>query len=275
MEVEQLLEKMRKEGLRRRYSPRTIETYYQAVSKFLKVIKKEPNKITKKDIREYLESMATKGKSGNSININLNALKFCFEQLLGKKMKIDIRYSKKPVKLPAVLTKEEVKKLIENVNNPKHKIMVSLMYSAGLRVSELVNLKVGDLNIKDKYGFVRHGKGNKDRMFIIADKLERVLIQLIAGKGREESLFITNSRERYSVSSLQKIVKQAAKKTGLNWKDIHCHTLRHSFATHLIEQGNSITDVQLLLGHKSPETTQIYLHTSILRLNIKSPIDSL
>lgn len=272
-----ILERIEKEGLRRRFSPRTIKTYQYIISRFLDYYNnKDVMEITKKDIREYLENMAEKGKSGNSLNLHLNALKFCFEQLLGKRMKIGLKYSKKPIKLPYCLSKEEVKKLLACIENQRHRIMISLMYSAGLRVSELINLKVKDLNLKEKYGFVRNGKGNKDRLFIIADKLERVLIQLTAGRNKEENLFINNSGKKYSVSSLQKIVKNAAKIAKLGWKEIHCHTLRHSFATHLIENGSSLSEVQSLLGHKSPETTQVYLHTASKNmLNTKSPIDSL
>jgi len=272
-----IIERIEKEGVRRRYSPRTIETYQQIISTFMGYYSdKDIMEITKKDIREYLEDMAEKGKSGNSLNLHLNALKFCFEQLLGKRMRLDLKYSKKPVKLPYFLTKGEIKRLLVSIKNQKHKIMITLMYSAGLRVSELINLKVKDLNLKDKYGFVRNGKGNKDRIFIIADKLQRVLVQMAAGRNGEENLLKNNSGEKYSVSSLQKIVKNAAKLAGLNYKEIHCHTLRHSFATHLIEQGASLSEVQSLLGHKSPETTQVYLHTaSPSMIKIISPLDNL
>lgn len=269
-------EAMKKECRRRKYSERTIETYLFCINKFLNFSGKEIGKISKKDALDFLYFLEKRGKSGSTLNVYLMAIKFFMEEILRKNIHLNIKYSRIPEKLPYCLSKEDVKKLIDNIANHKHKIMITLMYGAGLRVSELVNLKVGDLNLKEKYGFVRQGKGNKDRIFIIANKLQRVLIQLIAGRNIEEYLFLTNRNENYNISSLQKIVKDAAKKSGLDWRKIHCHTLRHSFATHLIEQGQSISEVQSLLGHKSPETTQVYLHTASAKmLNIKSPIDNL
>lgn len=271
-----IFERIEKEGIRRRFSPRTIESYKYIVAKFLERVGKKPEEITKKDIREYLEDLAERGKSGNSLNLHLNALKFCFEGLLGRKMKLDIRYSKSPVKLPLVLSKEEVKLLFSVIKNPKHRLMIKLMYGAGLRVSELINLKIKNLEINKNYGYVRNGKGGKDRLFIIPDSLKEKIKELIKDKNKDNYLFSSNRDNKYNIRSLQEIVKKASKSAGLDYKKIHCHTLRHSFATHLIEQGNSISDVQVLLGHKSPETTMIYLHTASNKLiNIKSPIDSL
>jgi len=201
---------------------------------------KTVDKVSKKDIREFLYNLKEKNKAGNTLNVHLNSLKFLFEEILGKRMKINIRYSKVPEKLPIVLSKEEIKKLFNAIENPKHKLMIQLMYSSGLRVSELINLRVEDLRLEEGYGYVRQGKGNKDRIL-----------------------------------SLQQILKKASKKARLN-KKVSPHTLRHSFATHLIEHGYSLIDVQVLLGHKSPETTFSYLHSSTPKLlNIKSPLDYL
>jgi len=266
---------VKKECKRRRYSDRTAQTYIYCINKFLDYCKKDLGKISKKDVREFLEKMSDKGLSGNSMNTYHMAIRFLFEQVLDKRMWIDIKYSKVPKKLPIVLSKSEVKTLIENIKNHKHKIMISLMYSAGLRVSELLNLKVEDFNFKESFGFVRQGKGMKDRLFIIADKLKIVLLQMCVGKKKEDLVFASNRGQKYSSRTIQEIIKKTAKLAGIN-KKIHPHTLRHSFATHLIENGYSVSEVQALLGHKSPETTMIYLHTSSSRmLNIKSPLDSL
>jgi len=269
-------EAMKKEMRRRKYSDRTIKTYLYCVDKFFSKTKKTIDKISKTDVREYLTNIAEK-KTGNTTNVNLNALKFLFEDILGKRMKLDIKYSKVPEKLPVVLTKQEVKRLFDAINNEKHKLMIQLMYSAGLRVSELINLKVEDLKINEGYGYVRQGKGNKDRLFIIAESLKEELKKFIAKKKISEYnyLFISNRERKYSVRSLQQIIKKAGRKAGIV-KNISCHTLRHSFATHLIENGSSLNEVQSLLGHKSPETTLTYLHnTSCSMINIKSPLDSL
>jgi len=266
-----------KEGLRRRYSIRTIKTYQKCVARFFQWCKKEPKKVTKKDVREYLERFIEKERSGNTINVYLNSLKFLFEEVLGKKMRLNIRYSKKPLKLPVVLSKGEVKKLFSVIENKKHKLMIELMYSAGLRVGELINLKVEDLEFNRGCGWVRSGKGNKDRLFIIAEGLKKDLRKFIGAKKLNEYdyLFTSNRHTKYNVRSLQQIIKKACKKAGLD-KSISCHTLRHSFATHLVEGDHSISEIQVLLGHKSPETTFTYLHTASPKmLNIKSPFDNL
>lgn len=269
-------EAIRKEGMRRGFSGRTIQTYQNCVRNFLSKNRKSIDKLSKKDVRLFLEYLSEKGVSGSTINVYHMSIKFLLEEILNKKMKLNIKYNKKPVKLPRVLTKEQISCLFNNINNEKHKLMIKLMYSAGLRVSELVNLKVKELNLSNKQGYVRNGKGGKDRVFIIGDILVEDLRNLMKNKNQDNFLFTTNSGKQYSVRTLQVILKKASKKAKIeNWKEIHCHTLRHSFATHLIENGYSVQDVQLLLGHKSPETTMIYLHTAIPRLNIKSPIDSL
>ena len=272
-----ILEAIEKEGKRRRYSSKTIKTYQNCIKIFFRKYKKEPKKITKKDIREFLEKLAEKNRSGNTINVYLNSLKFFFEDILGKKMKLNIKYSKTPKKFPIVLTKEEIKRLFSAIENPTHKLMIQLLYSAGLRVSELVNLKIEDLEIDNGYGFVRKGKGNKDRIFIIADTLKEKIRKHIAKKKLNEYnyLFVSNRKNKYSIRSIQQIIKKAARKAGIN-KKISCHTLRHSFATHLVEQGVTLNEIQAILGHKSPETSLIYIHTySPKLLNIKSPIDDL
>lgn len=146
-----------------------------------------------------------------------------------------------------------------------------------LRVSELINLKMNDLELEKGYGYVRHGKGNKDRLFIIADSLKKDIEKFIGLKKLNELdyLFTSIKGKKYSPESLRCIVKDSVKKAKIN-KNISCHTLRHSFATHLIENGYSVSEVQALLGHKSPETTMVYIHlASPNMIKVKSPIDSL
>jgi site-specific recombinase XerD len=270
------LEKFRKEAEFRRFSPRTIETYENCLKKFFALSNKDYRKITKKDIKEFLEDI-NKNCAGSTAHIYLNAIKFFFEQVMRRNIRVNIKYSKRPNKFPEVLTQHETKTLLDNIINNKHKVMISLLYAAGLRVSELVNLKVGDLNLKEGYGFIRCGKGRKDRVFIIPNKLERVLIVFWAGKGKEEYLFVNNRGEKYSPRTITEIINKSAKLTGISkYKNIHPHTLRHSFATHLIENGSSLNEVQALLGHKSPETSMIYVHmASPMMIGIKSPLDKL
>ena len=248
-------EAVKRECERRRYSPRTIETYLSCIRKFLEYSGKGLDKIGKKEAREFLEHLSERKLAGSSLNVYHMAIRFLLEDILHKKMKLNIKYSRVPEKLPRVLTKEEVKKLLGKIENWKHKLMIELMYSAGLRVSEVINLKVGELELEKNYGFVRQGKGNKDRMFILANIVGEKMKNLIELErlAKDNFLFRTNKNEKYSDRSLQQIVKRASDLADL--EGVHCHTLRHSFATHLIENGYSVADVQTLLGHKSPETT--------------------
>ena len=183
-------ELIRKEGLRRGLSHKTIRTYRYCVRKFFNWCKKEPNEIKKADIKSYLDLMIEKGGCGNTINVNLNALKFFYGNVLNKRLMINIRYSKTPKALPTVLTKEEVARLINSISNPKHRLMVKLIYSAGLRVSELVHLKPENLDIRNGYGWVRHGKGNKDRMFVIAESIKEELASYISKECASLSSYI-------------------------------------------------------------------------------------
>ena len=273
----ELTDMITKEGRRRNYSAKTIESYQAYVKRFFEYCKKEPKRVTKKDIREFLDKLIERGQSGNTINVNLNAFRFVFEDLLRRRIRLNIRYSKKPLQLPVFLEKEEVKAFLDSVENEKHRLMVELMYSAGLRVSELCNLRVKHLEIDKGYGFVRKGKGKKDRVFIIAEYVKQKIKSLIESEqlNAEDWLFMSNRKRQYDVRTIEEIVKKARKKAGIV-KNIHPHTLRHSFATHLIENGYSLTEVQSLLGHKSPETSMIYIHLATPRmLNVKSPLDSL
>lgn len=270
-------EAVRKECRRRRYSERTAKTYLYCVNKFLDWSGKELGKVSKRDVRGFLEHLSERGLSGNSMNTYHMAIRFLFEEVLDKRIWIDIKYSKVPERLPIVLTKEEVKSLFEAIENPKHKLMIELMYSAGLRVSELLNLRAGDLEINKGYGYVRSGKGGKDRLFILSDKLKERIKELIYNNGLsgDSFLFESNRNKKYDIRSVQEIIKKACRETGIR-KKVHPHTLRHSFATHLIENGCSVSEVQGLLGHKSPETTMVYLHTATKSMiNIRSPIDDL
>jgi len=274
------------EATRRRMSERTIRSYTSCVLRFFDKSDKgdkcgcckEPQKVKRQEIMDYLNAEFIDRKiSGNTINVNINALKFFFEEVLRKNMKLYVKYSKKALKLPLVLSKEEIKELIENIKNEKHRLMISLLYGSGMRLSELINLKVQDLDIEKNYGLVRQGKGRKDRIFVIPQSLKNRLSEEIKEKSPEAYVFSSNRNEKYSSATIQAILKSAAKSSGL-WKlkKVHPHTLRHSFATHLIQNGASLNEVQAMLGHKSPETSMIYVHmASPSMINIKSPLDGL
>ena len=267
---------IKKEGLRRWLSPRTIKTYCFCVGKFLRSYKnKDVREITKKDVLNYIDKLLKKEAAGSTINVYLNSIKFLMGNIFGKRLMWKVKYSKIPKTLPTVLTKEEVKKLFEAIENKKHRLMVELMYSAGLRVSELVNLKIEDFEFSKNYGWVRQGKGRKDRLFIIAKKLNQELREFIEKENLKRWLFMGKKGTHLSQKTVQEVVKKASKKAKLI-KNVHCHTLRHSFATHLIEDGYGVSEVQSLLGHSSSETTMRYVHMASPRMiNIKSPLDRL
>ena len=270
-----ILEKMKTEMLRRKYSLRTIGSYCDAVKAFLKRSTiEDARRIKKSDIKEYLNTLHE--KSGNTINVHLNALKFMMEEILHKNCYVHIRYSKAPQRVPDYLTKEEVIKLLDAIENPKHKLMIKLMYSAGFRLSELVNLKVQNLNFEENTGWIRGGKGNKDRAFIIAQSLKSELQDYISDNKLNPENFVFEGRDgRVSHRTIQEILKSAGKRANIT-KHIHPHMLRHSFATHLVKDGTDLFTVQSLLGHSDVRTTQIYAHVANPKLiSVKSPLDSL
>ena len=267
---------VRKECRRRKMSPRTAETYVYCINRFLKWCRKDLGKISKKDVRLFLEYMDKRGRTGNTMNTYHMAIRFLFEEVLDRKMWVNIKYSKVPEKLPVVLSKEEVRRLLGSIKNWKHRLMIEFLYSSGLRVSELLNMKVHDLELDKGFGYVRNGKGGKDRLFILSKIVREKIKNLIELENLDEKdfLFQSNRGKRYSTRTVQQIIKRASKLSKIN-KKVHPHTLRHSFATHLIENGYSLAQVQALLGHKSPETTLIYTHISSPKLiNVKSPLDT-
>lgn len=265
---------MKKEMLRRRYSIKTIKAYSDCVSKLLMHCPDDIKRITKRNVMQFLNEVMDKEYSGNTINVYFNAVKYFIGEILHKRWTLKIKYSKTPKISPEFLEEGEVIRLLSAIENKKHKLMVSLMYAAGLRVSELVNLKAKDLNFDTGFGWVRHGKGNKDRMFIIAERLKDELAFLAMGLDGEDYLF-KGLNGHISVRSIQEIVRKAAGQSGIK-KNVHPHTLRHSFATHIIMNKGDIISVQTLLGHKSAETTMGYVHSSMPRLiGAESPFDRL
>jgi site-specific recombinase XerD len=268
-------ELIKKEALRRGLRPRTIQTYQKCVEVFFRSCKKGPFEVKKSDIQDFLDHLLERGAPGNTLNVYLNSLKFFYEEVLHRRLTIKLRYSKTPRKMPDFLTKDEVIRIINTIENAKHSLLIRLMYSAGLRVSELLNLKIKDLCLDGNYGWVRNGKGGKDRPFIIAHSLKEELTNYIKDKGSEEWLFVGWNNSPYDTSSVREILNKAAKKASIS-KKVHSHLLRHSFATHLIQNGYSPLEVQPLLGHNNVNTTMVYVHLAATNLlNVRSPLDGL
>jgi len=264
------LKKLETELRLRRKSEKTIKNYLFFNQKFLEFVKKPVESINVDDIKAYLASLDK--LSTATLSLAIASLRFFYEKILKQNVFKEIEIPKKEQKLPSVLTKDEVKKLIDAAETNKSKMIISFLYSSGLRVSEIVNLKMADLNLADKTGWVRQGKGKKDRVFILSDKL---IDQLKLYQAKYPTYtYLLSKDEPLTTRNIQKIVKHAASKMGLN-KKITPHTLRHSFATHLLEAGTDIRFIQVLLGHSNLSTTQIYTHVSTDELKkIKSPLDT-
>ncbi len=266
------LEKLKAELRVRGFSPLTVRNYSFFVEKFLvSAGKKDVDKLSVDDVKKYLGGMFDT-KSRNTVMLAAASLKFFFKEILNKEID-KIPLPKKDRKLPEVLSKEEVRRLIDFSDAEKSRLIVSLLYSSGLRVSEVVNLKIEDLNFDENTGWVRRGKGGKDRLFVLSADLAGDIKNYIERKGYDKFVF---SREKaLTTRNIQKIIQGMRKRAGMN-KKVTPHTLRHSFATHLLEGGNDIRIIQQMLGHSSLSTTQVYTHISSEQLKkVKNPLDEL
>ncbi len=275
MTPEEFLKKLEVELKIAKNSEYTLKNYLKANKQLFEHLNKRPEEITEDDIKIYISDNLS-DSSSSSIIVFLSAIKYSFSGILNKDLTLNIKRPKKEKRLPIVLTKEEIKKLLGSFDTMKSKLMVSMMYACGLRVSELTNLKVDDLDFDEKIGHVRQGKGRKDRIFNIPEFLvEDLQEQIERQKNNSREYLFTGPKGKLTSRNLQKIVSSAAKRAGIK-KDVHCHTLRHSFATHLLENGTDIRYIQTLLGHADLSTTQIYTHISTDEIKkIKSPLDML
>ncbi|VVB93315.1 Tyrosine recombinase XerA [uncultured archaeon] len=276
MIFDERLRKLTIEMKLRGFSPQTAKMYLFYNQKLLDHIKKEPIDITEDDIKDFLAyKLSDDSLSTSTIALIKAALKFFYTDILGKNIS-QIKTPKMSKKLPIVLSRTEIKNLIEKTENIKHKLIIELLYSTGLRLSECINLKYSDLDLNDGVGWVRMGKGSKDRIFIISDTFKKDLLDYHEknesdGKGY---IFLVNGK-KMTYRGIQHAIKVSAKRSGIE-KPVHVHTLRHSFATHLLENGVDIRKIQKLLGHSNLQTTQIYTQVSSEEIKkIKSPLDML
>ena len=273
MQKEDFLKKLETELKISKNSEYTIRNYINANEKLIDFLKKSPDQISTDDTKLFIAENLT-DKAATSIILFLSAIKFAHLTILNKDITAPIKRPKKEKRIPTTLSKDEIKKLLAELKTEKSKLMVSLMYACGFRVSELTNLKITDINFSEKVGHVRQAKGNKDRLFNIPEFLVDELQNLVVLQKNNGQEFLFQGRNgKISTRNLQKIVSSAAKRAGL--ENVHCHTLRHSFATHLLENGIDIRKIQELLGHADLSTTQIYTHVSTEELKkIKSPLDN-
>ena len=264
--------------LLKRYSQNTLRTYSIGFAQLLYVLKNNPvQDLTPDRLRSYFLYCHEKLQlSENEIHSRINSVKFYFEQVLHRpKMFVDIPRPKKKQVLPKMLNKAEVRKIIEVTQNPKHRLMLQVCYGMGLRVSEVVALKLTDIDSTEKLVRIDQGKGKKDRLTLLPESLLTDMRNYYLQYHPKTYLFEGEPGNAYAIRSAQAVFKRAMEKAGIK-KKIGIHGLRHSFATHLLETGTDIRFIQELLGHSNIKTTQIYTHiTDINKHNIKSPLDLL
>lgn len=260
------------------YSPNTMRVYISGFTHLLQTIKNyDVNKLTEAQLKDYFLYCVKKEKTKEShLNSRINAIKFYFEQVLHKpRMFFDIPRPKTPKLLPKILSKNEIIRLFETTQNQKHLLMLKLCYGMGLRVSEIVNLKIEHINSSAMLVLVAGAKGKKDRYTNLPETILTLLRSYYTEYKPKVYLFEGQYGGAYTVRSVQMAFKQAMKRAKIN-KKIGIHGLRHSYATHLIESGADIRFLQELLGHNSIKTTQIYTHiTDVSKAKVKSPLDFL
>ncbi len=247
----------------KRYSDNTVRNYVSCFESFINYYYNEdPITLNEIDVRKYLQKLIQDGKSNSYVNLTINSIKFFFEIVHGMPNRFySIERPRKEKKLPEVLSNEDIMKIINNIINIKHKCIVGLLYSSGLRRSELLNLKITDIDSKRMVVKIKNAKGNKDRISILSPSILKDLQLYYKEYRPKEYLFEGQKGSKYSATSVLKIISTAAKKAGV-LKKVTPHMLRHSFATHLLENGTDIRHIQLLLGHSSTKTTEIYTHVA-------------
>lgn len=263
----------------RRYGESTIDTYSNALKTFLRFYnQKAVWEITNEDVILFNnEYILANGFSATFQNQVVNAIKLFFSKIENTKIQVElIHRPKNPKLLPNVLSKEEVGQILKSTKNIKHKAALSLIYACGLRRSELLNLKINDIDSKRRVLIIRKAKGNKDRIAPLPEKIIVLLREYFIEYRPQLFLFEgQNKDEKYSEQSLQKVLKNSVILAKIN-KPVSLHWLRHSYATHLLEKGTDLRYIQEILGHKSSRTTEIYTHVSNKAIQqIQSPIDDL
>ena len=262
----------------RQYASSTYKTYTSLFRSFLQhFAPKAPELITEQEIKDYLlKTVEERNLSDSTQNQIINSIKFYYEKVLClEKKNYWLDRPRKAKRLPTILSPEEVKDILWSIENPKHRCIVGLLYSSGLRIGELLNLRMQDIDFDRKQVLVRGGKGKKDRVSILAESMATELLAYNAQYKPKYWLIEGPEQTKYSTTSVGAIIKRACKTAGIN-KHVTAHTFRHSFATHLLEQGTDLRYIQTLLGHSSSKTTEVYTHVSQNALrNIKSPMDVL
>ena len=269
---------------RRNYAQTTIECYVRTVEHFARYFHCSPEQLGPQHIREYQAALFKKWKlAPNTVNQRLAALRFFYIQTLKQAWSVaETPYPKKVLKLPIILSQEEVARLIDSALTPFHRIVLMTLYATGVRRAELARLKISDIDSQRMVIHIHGGKGHQDRDVMLSPKLLHALREYWRGLKRKPSQWLfpgglSHTADRpITPKAVYHACRQAARRAGLQEKNIHPHTLRHCFATHLLEAGADLRTIQLLLGHHDLEETTIYLHLSKRHLSATaSPLDSL
>ena len=278
MNLQPCLSRMEQEMRLRNLSCRTIDSYLFHARRFLDFTQKHPDLATEDDVRKYVHYFFKEdGSNFSSVRQCLSSLNFLFNIVLGRDILLNMPYPKKEHTLPKVLTKEELSSLFNSSTNPKHALLLKLIYSCGLRVSEAVRIKVTDIDLEDRTLHVRKGKGKRDRLIPLPEQLCSEIRSFIHPLDHNPYLFKSRpgSNTHLTPNSVRLMLKNISRKAGIK-KPVHPHTLRHSFATNLLEQGTDIRYIQRLLGHKRITTTELYTQVSTLSLKgITNPLSIL
>lgn len=274
------IEKFRKWLESNRYPEATVRAYTAMITTFLKFVSpREAGECTTEDIiRIATDYILPNGLSHSYQNQMISALKKFHSRVYRRVIEpVEISRPRPQHRLPNVLSKDEVKRLLNSVANEKHRVMLSVVYGCGLRRSEVLEMIPADIDRDRKLISIRQSKGFKDRLLPISDKLIRMVDDYLTHYKPAKYLFEGQlSGKKYSAESLEKVFRQAFIKAGINKKDITLHGLRHSYATHLLEAGTDLRYIQALLDHKSSRTTEIYTHVTIRSIEkIRSPFDDL
>ena len=276
VEYERVLKEFKQDLIITGYSSQTLKMYLIYIHEMLYHINKDPKTITERDVIGYLADKKETGCANSTLALVHAAMKYFFKIYLKMNVIDDIKTPKKAKSLPKVLTKQEIKELFHATHFGRNRLMLQFMYGSGSRVSEVVKLKVEDINLKERTAMILGGKGNKDRLIILSKEwIKGIKKYLKKKKIQSEFVFSKKNGKNLSTDTIQRIVREAAVAAGIH-KHVTPHSLRHSYATHLLEAGTNIRYIQTLLGHSSLNTTQIYTNVASEQLKkVESPLDKL
>ncbi len=278
MNKQEIIEKFTQKLNIENYSKQTISNYVSSLKLFLEYVSElNVEKITDKEIQDYLFYCKTEKKySFSSMKQVVASIGYLYKKVLNRPIPVALNIElRKPSVLPVVLSVKEISKILDVTTNLKHKVILLLIYSAGLRLGELINLEISDIDSETMRIHIRAGKGKKDRYVMLSENVLKLLREYYKIYKPKKYLIEGQKGGKYSPKSVQSIFKKSLQNAGIK-KKATVHSLRHSFATHLLDNGTDIRYIQELLGHKRLETTQIYTHVSSYSIRkIKSPADKL